>query len=117
MSGEVETRSLPHRAFVMCVSLRLDSVPDLYLRREGSFGVKNGGSGPIRRPSGLPAIADVLLHCREPPLWANRRLSRCKKRPHYSMTSSAVASILGGTVRPTALAVLRLMTNSNLVGC
>src|SRR5665213_109088 len=36
--------------------------------------------------------------------------------PH-SMTSSACASSTCGTVRPSALAVFRLMTNSNLVGC
>ena len=30
---------------------------------------------------------------------------------HYSMTSSARASSIGGTVRPSALAVLRLITN------
>jgi hypothetical protein len=35
----------------------------------------------------------------------------------YSITSSAVASIAGGTVMPRALAVLRLITSSNLVGC
>jgi hypothetical protein len=35
--------------------------------------------------------------------------------PH-SMTSLARARIDGGTVRPSALAVLRLMTSSNLVG-
>jgi hypothetical protein len=35
----------------------------------------------------------------------------------YSITSSAVASNDGGTVRPSALAVVRLMTRSNLVGC
>jgi hypothetical protein len=35
----------------------------------------------------------------------------------YSITSSARASSEGGTVRPSALAVLRLMINSNLVGC
>jgi hypothetical protein len=34
----------------------------------------------------------------------------------YSITSSAVASSVGGTSRPRALAVLRLMTSSNLVG-
>ena len=34
----------------------------------------------------------------------------------YSITSSARASSDGGTVRPSALAVLRLMTNSYLVG-
>src|SRR6516162_7070993 len=35
---------------------------------------------------------------------------------HHSITSSAATSDLSGTVRPSALAVLRLMTNSNLVG-
>src|SRR5262249_14089331 len=36
---------------------------------------------------------------------------------HHSITSSASESTSGGTVRPSALAVLRLITNSNLVGC
>ncbi|SRR5216683_3892421 len=35
----------------------------------------------------------------------------------YSITSSARASNLAGMVRPSAFAVLRLMTSSNLVGC
>src|SRR6266516_2650328 len=35
----------------------------------------------------------------------------------HSITSSARASSIGGTSRPSALAVLRLITNSNLVGC
>src|SRR5215831_6975076 len=34
----------------------------------------------------------------------------------YSITSSARASRVGGTSRPNAFAVLRLMTNSYLVG-
>ena len=33
------------------------------------------------------------------------------------MTSLAVASSLSGTVMPSALAVLRLITNSKVVGC
>src|ERR1035437_10558317 len=37
--------------------------------------------------------------------------------PPHSITSSAVVSSDGGTVRPSALAVLRLMTSSNLTGC
>src|SRR5207245_10920445 len=37
--------------------------------------------------------------------------------PHHSITSSARASTLAGTLRPSALAVVRLMTRSNLVGC
>jgi hypothetical protein len=47
---------------------------------------------------------------------ATTRLSRCGKRHCYSMTSSARVSKAIDTLRPSALAVLRLMTNSNLVG-
>ena len=36
---------------------------------------------------------------------------------HHSITSSARASTVGGISRPSVLAVLRLITNSNLVGC
>src|SRR5262245_51316858 len=36
---------------------------------------------------------------------------------HHSITSSARASSVGGTSRPSALAVLRLISSSNLVGC
>src|SRR5664280_1935724 len=35
----------------------------------------------------------------------------------HSITSSARVSSCGGTVRPSALAVLRLMTKSYLIGC
>src|SRR5262249_40671091 len=35
----------------------------------------------------------------------------------HSITSSAMASTFDGTVIPSALAVVRLMTSSNLVGC
>src|SRR5205809_5480199 len=37
--------------------------------------------------------------------------------PHHSITSSASASTVGGISKPSALAVLRLMTSSNFVGC
>jgi hypothetical protein len=43
-------------------------------------------------------------------------VSRCSTEC-YSITSSARASSKGGTSRPSAFAVLRLITNSNLVGC
>jgi len=36
---------------------------------------------------------------------------------HYSINWSARANTDGGIVRPRALAVLRLMTSSNFVGC
>ena len=35
----------------------------------------------------------------------------------YSITSSARASSVAGTLMPIAFAVLRLMTSSNFVGC
>ena len=38
-------------------------------------------------------------------------------RRSHSITSSARASSVGGTLMPSALAVFRLMTSSNLVGC
>src|SRR4029077_10741754 len=40
-----------------------------------------------------------------------------KARPAYSITSSARASSVAGTSRPSARAVTRLMIRSNLVGC
>jgi hypothetical protein len=42
---------------------------------------------------------------------------RCSKQRGHSITSSARPSKGKGTVRPSAFAVLRLMTNSNLVTC
>ena len=39
------------------------------------------------------------------------------KTHRYSTTSLAVICMISGTVRPSALAVLRLITSSNLVGC
>ena len=39
------------------------------------------------------------------------------KIARYSITSSAATSNVCGTARPRVLAVLRLMTNSNFVGC
>ena len=51
--------------------------------------------------------------------WRSHRAAQQKYQlaPLHSMISSARTRIDGGTVRPSALAVLRLMTSSNLVGC
>src|SRR5262249_60609576 len=44
--------------------------------------------------------------------------SEMNSRPAaHSITLSARARNAGGTVKPSALAVFRLMTNSNMVGC
>jgi hypothetical protein len=41
--------------------------------------VRRAGADLIRRPSALPSIADIVLHCREPPLGASCRPLRCSK--------------------------------------
>src|SRR5207244_12873510 len=61
------------------------------------------------------------------PLLRPRRYRPCSRRaaeqrdelapPDHSITSSARASNVGGTVRPSAFAVLRLIASSNVVGC
>ena len=56
---------------------------------------------------------ETLLGCL---LCANSGSSASQKTRGYWMTSSAVASNDAGTVRPSALAVFRLMTISNFVG-
>ena len=51
------------------------------------------------------------------PLCANSGLMHRSKMSRYSITSSARVRIVGGTVIPIALAVLRLIRSSNFVGC
>jgi len=46
-----------------------------------------------------------------------REVSFLNLPSHHSITSSASASNLSGTSSPSAFAVLRLITNSNFVGC
>jgi hypothetical protein len=49
--------------------------------------------------------------------WARSDQSAAQQDAAYSMTSSAATSMVGGNLRPSALAVFRLSTNLNLVGC
>src|SRR4029077_17055874 len=78
-------------------------------------------SGQTRAGRGTAEVADhrrrLLLRAQR-----TRRRQRSAQQQHqltpvHSMTSSARARIEGGTVRPRALAVLRLTTSSNVVGC
>jgi len=55
--------------------------------------------------------AQACLH------WANSELVQRNSSVNYSSTSSAATSNDGGIVRPSALAVLRLMVSSTLVDC
>ena len=65
--------------------------------------------------SALPLIADIpgemAFRCEGP--FSD---SCTATRPRYSITRSALASTVGGMVRSSAAAVLRLRINSNLVG-
>jgi hypothetical protein len=65
-----------------------------------------------------------LSYSYAPPYGPALLVTQCQVRTHamqqrrrYSNTSSAIASTPGGMVKPSVFAVLRLMTNSNLVGC
>jgi hypothetical protein len=89
-----------------------DCIPDLSIR--------NGKAETWRNRSFPPRIKPAEKR-RFRPLAVERsyRRSRPKAgaRLPYSITSSARINIDCGTVRPSALAVFRLITSSNLVGC
>src|SRR5450759_885596 len=101
---------------------------------------------PVQRPMSLGPLAAARAACRDRPQWTaifakgyalvarefpdlrraylkipwphHRRTAKKRDElaPFHSITSSALVSSVGGTVRPSALAVLTLMANSNLVG-
>src|SRR5262249_8661334 len=72
--------------------------------------------GPVHEHADAPHALALLRPHRERP---RRRAAeqRDELAAFHSMTSSARASRVGGTSMPSALAVIRLMTRSNLVGC
>src|SRR5262245_2830926 len=65
-----------------------------------------------------PSHAFALLRPhRQRPRRRRAAEQRDEVAPLHSITSSARASSVGGMVRPSTLAVVRLMTSSNLDGC
>src|SRR5262245_18159848 len=70
----------------------------------------------IGHESAHPHIADILGARRIRRDVPQAAVSNRSKQQCYSITSSAVASSVVGMERPSALAVFRLITNSNLVG-
>jgi hypothetical protein len=80
---------------------------------------RNGRDAPI------PAVRDAAIEPQESTHKSHsfaradlgpRSPEAAIRRP-YSITSSARARMDSGTVRPSVLAVLRLMISSNFVGC
>src|SRR5262249_20282699 len=88
---------------------------------------KSGGPQSVGRRRGRPQEPDgrqlprLLRARRERPRGRRSAEQRYELAPFHlcghSITSSARASSVGGTSRPRALVVIRLMTRSNLVGC
>src|ERR1700730_3131898 len=79
--------------------------------------------GHGRRKSMRPTLSPLLIQEHSKPRRGGTHTS-CQLRTHaaqqdasYSITSSAVASNCGGTVRPSIVAVWELMTSSNLLDC
>ena len=62
-------------------------------------------------------IASEPSHRSDSTRGAKSGCEQSQQMTSYSMTSSARAESVGGTSMPSAFAVLRLMTNSNLVVC
>ena len=73
--------------------------------------------GHLQAMSALPPKADIGTQPRDVCFVPKADILRCGKERRYSITSSAMATRPGGKVRPSAFAVLRLITNSNLFGC
>jgi hypothetical protein len=85
-------------------------------------------TSPQQPMSALPPIATAKADIRKQscPLYPNsghvQRKSRCLlransgHRQYHSITASACASTVGGTMRPRVFAVLRFITSSYLVG-
>jgi integrase len=63
----------------------------------------------------FPPKATIQQSCPAGPSWAKTGCEQVQQRAHYSINSSAAASSAGGTVRPSAFAVLRFTAVSNLV--
>src|SRR6516225_2085948 len=67
--------------------------------------------------SALPAKADIAESDRHVRFVPKADILHCGRDWLYSITSSAIESKPDGTSMPSARAVWRLMTNSNLVDC
>ncbi len=92
----------------------LESAPEsCYPRlRDGiAFGISHQYADPAH------ALLHRLRARRERPGRRRATEKRDELAPPHSITSSAMASSLSGTVRPSILAVSALMTSSNLLAC
>src|SRR5262245_38365969 len=73
--------------------------------------------GEIREHADAPHPLALLRARHERPRGRRAAERQDERAALHSITSSARASSVGGILRLSALAVLRLMTSSNLIGC
>src|SRR5262249_23341631 len=73
--------------------------------------------GKCHQDSDPPHSLALLRPRRERPRGRRAAEQRDELATFHSITSLASASSVGGTSRPSAFALLRLMTSSNFVGC
>ena len=99
-----------------CHVLALDGAGFVEAFTERS-GMAHGGLGRPAADKADHRQCRLLRARRERPRRRRATEQRDELAPSHSITSSARASSVGGTSRPSALAVLRLITSSNLVGC
>src|SRR5437763_6944927 len=97
--------------------LALDITEIAQARPEGLDTALRSSSGTETQKSDPPNSAGLLGARDQGPCRQYSAAEQQQIAPVHSMTSSARASSDCGTVSPSAFAVLRLMTNSNLVGC
>ena len=75
-----------------------------------------GGAGMEGRLPALPGIRSERLDLTDRPFLPRGDKAVLQQTTPHSITSPARASNVGGTVRLSAFAALRLITSSNLVG-
>src|SRR5262249_10028786 len=84
------------------------------------YGLTWAGLAPADRASfawRLPSFDHLVSASQNAEFVHTKRLMHRSKRDGHSITSSASNCIELGTTRPSALAVFRLITSSNFVGC
>src|SRR5262249_16053857 len=108
-----------HRPTIIDLQIATDLPSELFqpLLQRGHAGLRfRIGQGAAHQYADPPHPAG-LLRARHSRPCRRDAAQRDELAPPHSIASSAMASRPGGKLSPNALAVLRLITNSNLVDC
>jgi hypothetical protein len=106
-------RHAPHLTKPQSRSAGLNGLGPMNASRSGT----SQTSDDVRRTTALTPKAGLPGSRRDVSQVPKAAVSKAARQTIYSITSSARASSVGGTSRPSALAVPTLMTSSNFVCC